>query len=114
MLGFIRCDKIFRKGFDFLRSTNFLVQQRQLNDMEIVFIQVRHLFEIFSLSFQSSFAHWARRSFFLKKQLVDDDVVGVDASLHEFLNQTFCFVKWKEFSYANTNESLKKKNKNNQ
>lgn len=70
-----------------------------------VLVQIVDLVQVFGLDLNASGAHRARLFVFvLHQQLIDDDVVRVDAAFGQLLDQSFGFVERQEFGDADADE----------
>jgi hypothetical protein len=103
----------FRKVCQFLSSSHFKVQEGHECDMKVFSVQIKALTNVLVLHSFSGHHFGANLLvaivpfrqllgiLFREQDLVDDDVVGINAEFGKFLDQPFRFVNGEEFWNAN-------------
>lgn len=93
----VRLDQHLRETPDAVGTADFLNQQRHLDDVEVLAVQIVDLLEVLLLHFAAGVALRARVGGAGEEQLVDDHGMGVDFVGAEFLDHAFGFVEGEEF-----------------
>lgn len=96
-------DQVFRKLLQRFWATDFLRQERQLDDMEI-FVKLAHLVEVLLLHLATRQALITAGVLVREQKLIDNYVVSVNVVSSQFLDHAFGFVETQEFRNADTDK----------
>ena len=101
----IRFNQHLREAPNTIRTTDFLNEQRHLDDVEVLAVQVVDLLEVLLLHFAAGVTLRAGVGSAGEEQLVDDHGVGVDFVGAEFLDHALGFVEGEEFGDEDGDEA---------
>jgi len=101
----VRLDQHLREAPNAIGAADFLDEQRHLDDVEVLAVQVVDLLEVLLLHFAAGVALRAGVGGAGEEQLVDDHGVGVDFVGAEFLDHALGFVEGEEFGDEDGDEA---------